>query len=176
LKRALEYTNYKVKHVMNITDVGHLTSDSDEGQDKLEKGAIREHKTVWEIAEFYTDAFLKDMQALNIKKPSVLVKATDTIAEQIKLIQILEQKGFTYIIDDGVYFDTAKLGRNYGCLWSRTIKKKLRSRIEENKQKRILLILPYGNLVLKMKKTNGMGFTMGYWFPGMAHRMCCNEY
>jgi len=136
LKRALEYTNYKVKHVMNITDVGHLTSDSDEGQDKLEKGAIREHKTVWEIAEFYTDAFLKDMQALNIKKPSVLVKATDTIAEQIKLIQILEQKGFTYIIDDGVYFDTAKLGRNYGHLWSRTIKKKLRSRIEENKQKK----------------------------------------
>ena len=136
LKRALEYNGYKVKHVMNITDVGHLTSDSDEGQDKLEKGAAREHKTVWEIAEFYTNAFLKDMQTLNIEKPTVLVKATETIPEQIAIIQEIEKKGFTYIIDDGVYFDTAKLGENYGRLWSDAERKELRSRIEENKQKK----------------------------------------
>lgn len=136
LKRALEYDGYKVKHVMNITDVGHLTSDSDEGQDKLEKGAAREHKTVWEVAEFYTKAFQKDMDILNIEEPSVWVKATDTISEQIELIKTLEQKGFTYIIDDGVYFDTQKLGDRYGRLWTDAERKELRGRIEENKQKK----------------------------------------
>jgi cysteinyl-tRNA synthetase len=136
LKRALEYDGYKVKHVINLTDVGHLTSDADAGQDKLEKGAAREHKTVWEIAEFYTAAFMKDMKALNIQDPSVWVKATDTIKQQIELIQKLEEKGFTYIIDDGVYFDTGKLGERYGRLWSDAERKELRGRIEENKQKR----------------------------------------
>lgn len=136
LKRALAYDGYKVKHVMNLTDVGHLTSDADQGQDKLEKGAAREHKTVWEIAEFYTNAFMKDMKALNIQDPTVWVKATDTIPQQIELIQRLEEKGFTYIIDDGVYFDTSKLGDRYGRLWSDAERKELRGRIEENKQKK----------------------------------------
>lgn len=136
LKRALAYDGYKVKHVMNLTDVGHLTSDADQGQDKLEKGAAREHKTVWEIAEFYTNAFMKDMKALNIEEPTVWVKATDTIPEQIELIKRLEEKGFTYTIDDGVYFDTSKLGDRYGRLWSDAERKELRGRIEENKQKK----------------------------------------
>jgi cysteinyl-tRNA synthetase len=136
LKRVLRYDGYGVKHVMNITDVGHLTSDSDEGMDKLEKGAAREHKTVWEIAEFYTAAFIKDMHALNIEEPDVWVKATDTIPQQIELIKMLEKKGFTYIIDDGVYFDTVKLGDRYGRLWTDAERKELRSRIEENKQKK----------------------------------------
>ena len=87
LRRSLEYCGYKVKHVMNITDVGHLTSDADEGEDKLEKGAKREGKTVWEIAKFYEKEFFKDIDALNIKKPNKIVRATDTIKDQIKLIK-----------------------------------------------------------------------------------------
>ena len=125
LKRVLEYNGYKVKHIMNITDVGHLTSNADTGEDKLEKGAKREKKTVWEIAEFYTKAFKQDIKRLNIKPPDVWVKATDTIKEQIELIKILEKKGFTYVIRDGVYFDTSKL-KTYGRLWSKK-KKKLRA-------------------------------------------------
>ncbi|MFH1643196.1 MAG: cysteine--tRNA ligase [Patescibacteria group bacterium] len=115
LKRVLEYNNYKVKHVMNITDVGHLTSDEDTGEDKIEKGAKREKKTVWQVAEFYTKAFQKDLKRLNIQDPNVWIKATDTIKEQINLIKTLENKGFTYITSDGVYFDTSKL-KDYGKL------------------------------------------------------------
>ena len=91
LKRTLEYNGYKVKHVMNITDVGHLTSDADTGEDKMEKGAKREGKTAWEIAEFYTEAFKKDLELLNIKPPDIWIKATETIKEQIDLIEILEK-------------------------------------------------------------------------------------
>ncbi len=116
LKRVLFYNGYKVKHVMNITDVGHLTSDADTGEDKLEKGAQREAKTVWQIADFYTKQFQKDISSLNILPPNVWIKATDTIKEQIDLIKVLEKKGFTYITDDGVYFNTTKL-KNYGVLW-----------------------------------------------------------
>ncbi len=116
LRRVLEYNKYKVKHVMNITDVGHLTSDADTGEDKLEKGARREKKTVWQIAEFYTKHFKKDLKNLNIKEPTVWIKATDTIKEQIDLIKILEKKGFTYKIKDGIYFDSSKL-KTYGRLW-----------------------------------------------------------
>ena len=116
LKRVLEYNKYKVKHVMNITDVGHLTSDADTGEDKLEKGAQRENKTVWQIADFYTKHFKKDLKNLNIKEPSIWIKATDTIKEQIDLIKILEKKGFTYKIQDGIYFDSSQL-KNYGRLW-----------------------------------------------------------
>ncbi|MDD5750602.1 MAG: cysteine--tRNA ligase [Candidatus Pacebacteria bacterium] len=116
LKRVLLYNNYAVKHVMNITDVGHLTSDADTGEDKLEKGAQRENKTAWEVADFYTRHFQNDLKSLNIQEPAIWVKATDTIKEQIDLIKTLEQKGFTYQISDGVYFDTSKL-KNYGALW-----------------------------------------------------------
>ncbi len=115
LKRVLLYNKYKVKHVMNITDVGHLTSDSDTGEDKIEKGAKREGKTVWEIAEFYTKSFLQDINKLNIIKADIICRATDYIKEQIELIKKLEKKGFTYVIEDGVYFDTSKL-KDYGKL------------------------------------------------------------
>jgi cysteinyl-tRNA synthetase len=108
LKRTLIYNGYSVKHVMNITDVGHLTGDRDMGEDKLEKGARREGKTAWEIAADYTRAFQEDIERLNILPPSIWCKATDTIPEQIALIQILEEKGFTYLTRDGVYFDTAR--------------------------------------------------------------------
>ena len=108
LKRTLSYNGYSVKHVMNITDVGHLTGDRDMGEDKLEKGARREGKTAWEIAADYTRAFQEDIERLNILPPSIWCKATDTIPEQITLIQVLEEKGFTYLTRDGVYFDTAR--------------------------------------------------------------------
>ena len=115
LKRALAYNDYKVKHVMNITDVGHLTDDADEGEDKMEKGSAREGKTAWELAEFYTHAFRLDMEQLNIIKPSIWCRATDHIKEQINLIKKLEKKGFTYATSDGIYFDTSKL-KDYGKL------------------------------------------------------------
>jgi cysteinyl-tRNA synthetase len=108
LIRALHAAQLKTTWVMNITDVGHLVSDADEGEDKLEKGAKREGKTAWEVAEFYTDDFLECMQLLNMLTPDHIVKATDHIAEQIDLIKRLEEKGYTYIIDDGVYYDTSK--------------------------------------------------------------------
>lgn len=115
LKKVLESNSYKVKHVMNITDVGHLTSDADTGEDKMEKGAKREGKSAWEIADFYTKAFQKDLELLNIRQPDVWIKATDTIKEQIDLIKTLEKKGFTYKLNDGIYFDTSKI-KDYGKL------------------------------------------------------------
>ena len=108
LKRVLRYNDLEVKHVMNITDVGHLTGDNDNGEDKLEVGAKREGKSAWEIAEFYTKAFQQDIKTLNIIEPDIWCKATDHLAEQIALIKQLEAKGFTYRTSDGIYFDTAK--------------------------------------------------------------------
>lgn len=115
LRRTLEYAGYKVKHVMNITDVGHLTGDSDTGEDKLEVGARREKKSAWEIANFYTRAFLKDLDRLNIERPDKMPRATDHIKPMIELIAALEKKGFTYQLPDGIYFDTSKLS-SYGKL------------------------------------------------------------
>ena len=96
LERALNYLGYEVKRAMNITDVGHLTSDADTGEDKMLKGAIREHKTVMEIAKFYTDKFFEDAAKLNIKKPEIIVPATSQIDEYIKIIKTLEEKGYAY--------------------------------------------------------------------------------
>jgi cysteinyl-tRNA synthetase len=115
LKRVLEWNGYRVRHVMNVTDVGHLTSDADEGEDKMEKGSRRTGKTAWEIAQLYTDAFLADMKRLNIEEPSVLCRATDHIREQIEFIADIERNGFAYRTSDGVYFDTAKQ-KDYGHL------------------------------------------------------------
>ncbi|NLB62588.1 MAG: cysteine--tRNA ligase [Fibrobacter sp.] len=111
LRRTLEYFDYEVNHVVNITDVGHLTSDQDEGEDKMEKGAERTGKTVWEVAEYYTQAFFKDIDLLNIVAPTLWCKATDHIPEQIDLVQKLEAKGYTYNTSDGVYFDSLKFDR-----------------------------------------------------------------
>jgi cysteinyl-tRNA synthetase len=108
LKRVLRYNGFRVRHVMNITDVGHLTGDRDMGEDKLEKGAAREGRSAWEIAEYYTQAFKKDMKSLNLLEPDIWCRATDTIPEQIELIRILEEKGYTYRTADGIYFDTGK--------------------------------------------------------------------
>src|SRR3989338_8667274 len=135
LKRVLLFNGYKVKHVMNITDVGHLTSDADEGEDKMLKGARREKKTVWEVAEFYTRAFKQDMKKLHLLPPNILCKATDHITEQIEMVQILEKKGFTYFRDGNVYFDTSKL-KDYGKLASLNLAKERRARVESDLNKK----------------------------------------
>jgi cysteinyl-tRNA synthetase len=115
LRRVLDWNHYPVKHIMNITDVGHLVSDANEGEDKMEKGSARTGKSAWEIAEFYTDAFQKDMERLNILPPTIWCRATDHIKEQIDAIVCIEEKGFTYRTSDGIYFDTAKMP-DYGYL------------------------------------------------------------
>jgi cysteinyl-tRNA synthetase (EC 6.1.1.16) len=122
LQRTLK-TKYKnIKHVINITDVGHLVGDGDDGQDKMEKGAARENKNVWEIANFYTEAFLSDIEKLNINKNNFIwTKATDYIKEQIELVKTLTEKGYTYTISDGIYFDTSKFNK-YGELAKLDIK------------------------------------------------------
>ncbi len=115
LRRVLAFNGYRVKHVMNITDVGHLVSDADSGEDKMEKGARRTGKTAWEIAAFYTQAFQADLQRLNILEPTIWCRATDYIPEQIAMIECIAAKGYTYRTSDGIYFDTAKLP-DYGYL------------------------------------------------------------
>ena len=115
LKRVLEWNGYRVLHVMNITDVGHLTSDADTGEDKMEKGSRRTGKSAWEIAQLYTDAFVADCKLLNIEDPTVLSRATDHIREQIEFIADIEKNGYAYRTSDGVYFDTAKQP-DYGYL------------------------------------------------------------
>ena len=113
LEKTLRYLGYPVKRVMNITDVGHLASDADTGEDKMLKGAKRENKSVLEIAKFYTDAFFSDCQKLNIKRPDVVEPATHCIDEYIKIITRLLEKGYAYLAGGNVYFDTSKLERYY---------------------------------------------------------------
>jgi len=136
LRRSLVYFDYKVKWVMNVTDVGHLTSDADEGEDKIEKGAKREGKDAFEIAKFYERAFVEDIKKLNIEMPDVFCRATEHIDDQVRLIQTLEEKGFTYKTSDGVYFDTSKL-KDYGKLAGLDIEN-LREgvRVEKNPEKK----------------------------------------
>ncbi len=111
LIRTMRLEGYKIDRVMNITDVGHLTSDGDTGEDKLVKGARLTGKTVWEVADYYTKLFLDDMKRLNWVKPETIVKATDCINEDIELVKILIDKGFTYETGDGIYFDTSKFSK-----------------------------------------------------------------
>jgi cysteinyl-tRNA synthetase len=135
LKRTLVTNNYQVNHVMNVTDVGHLTSDADEGEDKMEKGAAREHKTVWEVADYYTQIFKQNIKELNILEPDIWCKATDHIPEQIELIKKIEANGFSYKTSDGVYFDTSKL-KDYGRLGKLALKgQKAGARVEANPEK-----------------------------------------
>ena len=115
LKRIILYHGYRVKHVVNITDVGHLTSDADEGEDKIEKAAIREGKRAEDIADYYFNIFKEDFVKLNIIMPNIWCKATERIKEQIEMIKILEKKGYTYRTSDGIYYDTSKF-KDYGKL------------------------------------------------------------
>jgi cysteinyl-tRNA synthetase len=136
LVRTLKLAGLNPNWVLNITDVGHLVSDSDEGEDKLEKGARREGKTAQEIAEFYSDYFIAGLARLNFTKPQHLPRATDHIAEQIELIKVLEAKGYTYQISDGVYFDTAKFA-DYSKFAGLDMDEQVSAaRIEQNPEKR----------------------------------------
>lgn len=130
LRRTLEANGYNVKHVMNITDVGHLDSDADDGEDKLEAGAKKDNKSVWEVAKFYTEAFEADMASLNVLPPNgysgpgkPYAKATDFIPQQIELVKILIEKGFAYQTDEAIYFDVSKLP-SYGELSGQKLSEK----------------------------------------------------
>lgn len=136
LRRSLDYLGYETKQVMNITDVGHLTSDADSGQDKIEVEAEREQKSAQAIADFYFQAFIEDSHQLNIKTPHVTPRASEHIAEMITLIQRLEKKGFTYQTSDGIYFDTSKF-KNYGQLsGQKASEKRAGARVEFSSEKK----------------------------------------
>jgi cysteinyl-tRNA synthetase len=136
LVRVLTANNLEVTRVMNITDVGHLVSDADDGEDKLEKGAKREGKTAWEVAQFYTDDFLAGMRALNLIPPTHIPKATEYIEQQLDLVRTLKDKGYTYQISDGIYYDTAKFP-TYGDFADLDLDaQKAGARVEFNPEKR----------------------------------------
>jgi cysteinyl-tRNA synthetase len=135
LARTIRYLGYSLKFVMNITDVGHIVADADSGEDKLEKGAKREGKTAWEIAEFYTKRFIEDSKKLNLLEPDVRPKATEHIKEQIQMVQTLLSKGYAYQLPDGIYFDVAKFDR-YGELTGQKLEDlKEGARVEINPDK-----------------------------------------
>ena len=138
LDRYLRYSGYEVKRVMNITDVGHLTSDGDTGDDKMLKGAKREKKTVMEIAQFYTDAFFADCKKLNIRIPDVIEPATSCIDDFIRVIEALIEKGFAYEAGGNIYFDTSKLDSYYvfGNMNEDDLAVGVRESVEEDVNKR----------------------------------------
>ncbi len=168
LRRVLTYNGYLVRHAMNITDVGHLVGDGDEGEDKLEVGARREGKNPLEIAKFYTDKFFEDTDKLNIIRPSKVLPATKTIKEQIAIIKILEKKGFTYRGEQAIYFDTSKL-EDYGKLSGQKLSEKIsgaRKEVVSDKDKKhpadfalwFFLAGRYKNHILHWPSPWGEGF------------------
>ena len=138
LEKYLRFSGYDVNRVMNITDVGHLSSDADTGEDKMLKGAKREHKTVMEIAQFYTDAFFADCEKLNIKRPDVVEPATNCIDEFIDMVSVLLEKGYAYLAGGNVYFDTSKLSTYYvfGNMNEEDLAVGVRDSVEEDENKR----------------------------------------
>jgi len=165
LKKSLEYLNYKVKHVMNVTDVGHLQSDGDEGEDKMALGASREHKTVWEIAKFYEDAFFEDCKKLNIKRPTIVCRATDHIQDMIELIKKLEDKGYTYVSNGNVYFEIDKF-EDYAKLANISIDELEAGRrieVDPNKKNPLDFVLwftnsKFSNQIMQWESPWGKGF------------------
>lgn len=136
IRRALRFSGYKIKGVMNITDVGHLMADSDDGEDKMAKAAREEKKSPWEIAAFYSKIFFEDLSKLNIGSPEIIAKATDYIPDMIKYVQNLEAAGFGYETSDGIYFDISKFPR-YGCLSGKSFEEQIAgARVEVNDEKR----------------------------------------
>lgn len=136
LRRVLKYNGYNLKHVMNITDVGHLVSDADEGEDKMMKASRRENKDPFEIANFYTEAFLRDIDKLNVDRPEIIAKATEHIKEMEEYVKKIIENGYTYQTDDTVYFDTGKLDK-YGVLSNRNVEdQKAGARVEFDTNKK----------------------------------------
>lgn len=174
LKRMFMENGYEVTHVMNITDVGHLTSDADSGEDKMEKGAARDNKSVWEIAKFYTDEFLKDFDDLNLIRPTYMPKATEYINEQIDLIEKLEKLGYTYVIEgDGIYYDTGKFP-GYGKLTGGSLSgNRAGARVEFNDSKRNPTDFALWKFSPKNEKRQmEWDSPWGIGFPGW-HTECC---
>lgn len=136
LVRVLEDAGLAVTRVMNITDVGHLVSDADEGEDKLEKGARREGKTAWDVAAFYTEDFIQGMHALHMREPSHFPKATDYIEAQLALVATLKEKGYTYEIDDGIYYDTSRFSSYDDFAELHIAAQQASARVAPNPQKR----------------------------------------
>lgn len=167
LRRFLEYSDYSVNQVINITDVGHLTSDADSGEDKVEKRAEKEGKTAKEITDFYAEAFLNDLSLLNINTSQTkFPKATDYIEEQIALIKDLEEKGFTYGISDGIYFDTSKFSQ-YGKLGGIDLKGlKEGARVEKNPEKRNPTDFALWKFSSEQKRQQEWDSPWGVGFPG----------
>lgn len=136
LRRVLKYNGYTLIHAMNITDVGHLVSDADEGEDKMIKAAKRENKDPYEIAKFYTEKFMQDLESLNIDKPEIICKATEHIKEMEEYVQEIMQNGYTYQTENTIYFDTSKLDK-YGILSNIKIEQQMAgARVDFDKQKR----------------------------------------
>jgi len=165
LRRALEFTGYQVNQIMNITDIGHLSGDGDEGEDKMTKGLKREGKPLTleamrELSDFYTEKFEQDIEALNIKPPHKLPRASDHIKEEIELIQKLEKKKFIYTTSDGIYFDTSK-DATYGRLGSLTPLEDEKARIENSEKKN-----PRDFALWKFNNTLGYESPWGKGFPG----------
>ena len=175
LKRMFLANGYDVNHVMNITDVGHLTDeDNDSGEDKMEKGAARDHKSVWDIAQFYLDEFLKDSDDLNIMRPTHMPRATEYIDEQIKIIQDLEKLGYTYEIPgDGIYYDTSKFA-DYGALTGGSLSgQRAGARVEYNDLKRNPTDFALWKFSPKdVKRQMEWESPWGVGFPGW-HTECC---
>ena len=136
LRRVLKYNGYTLKHVMNITDVGHLESDADEGEDKMEKAAKKENKSPYEIAKFYTDAFFKDMDKLNIERPEIIAKATDHIPEMLEFAKEIVNNGYGYETSTAIYFDVSKLDK-YPVLSNRNVDDQIAgARVDVDPEKR----------------------------------------
>ena len=179
LRRVLKYNGYKLKHVMNITDVGHLVSDADEGEDKMLKAARRENKDPFEIANFYMDAFMKDMEKLNIDRPEIIARATEHIDVMESYVKKIIENGYTYQTDDTVYFDTSKLDR-YGVLSNRKVDdQKAGARVEFDSNKKnisdfALWIKAPKNHIMKWDSFFGLSYpgwhlecsAMGYKYLG----------
>ncbi|MCR5185562.1 MAG: cysteine--tRNA ligase [Clostridia bacterium] len=179
LRRVLKYNGYKLKHVMNITDVGHLVSDADEGEDKMLKAARRENKDPFEIANFYMDAFMKDMEKLNIDKPEIIARATEHIDVMESYVKKIIENGYTYQTEDTVYFDTSKLDK-YGVLSNRKVDdQKAGARVEFDSNKKnisdfALWIKAPENHIMKWDSFFGLSYpgwhlecsAMGYKYLG----------
>lgn len=163
IRRVLKYNGYKLDGVMNITDVGHLTSDADEGEDKMMVASKREHKTPWEIAKFYTDVFMNDAKALNIDLPEHIVPATSVIPEMIKFVQGLLEKGYAYETSKGIYFDIEKF-EDYGRLSGMDIREKLAgARIDVDEEKHspydfVLWVKAPKEHIMQWESPWGMGY------------------
>ena len=180
MKRMFIANGYKVHHIMNITDVGHLTSDGDTGEDKMEKGSRREGKSVWDIAKYYTDIFMSDVGNLNILPPTKYTPATQYIQEQIELVKKLEDLGYTYKIEnDGIYYDTSKF-KDYGKLGGQSLEElKAGARVEFSSQKRNLSDFALWKFSpLNEKRQMEWDSPWGIGFPGWhieCSAMCLSE-